>query len=98
MRCVAGGCGGYNPADIGPLWTLGDGPTVEVDSVRCRGGPELGIESRPVDMEALVESNAPPENDGSLAEGMNPLDMGCCIGGGADITAGVLVGGRGRML
>lgn len=46
----------YRPADIGPFWILG--PMVEVDSVRCRGGPELGIESRPVDIDALVESNA----------------------------------------
>lgn len=58
VRCHTVGCGGYNPADIGPFWPLGDGPTVEVDSVRCRGGPELDMESRPVDMDALVESNA----------------------------------------
>ena len=43
---------------MGPVWTLGDGPTVDIDSVRGRGGLELGIESRPVDMDARVESTA----------------------------------------
>ena len=55
MRCDGSGCNRYSPADIGPFWILG--PTVEVDSVRGRGGPELSIESRPVDIDALVESN-----------------------------------------
>ena len=54
--CNGGGCNVYSPADIGPFWILG--PTVEVDSVRGREGPELSIESRPVDMDALVESSA----------------------------------------
>jgi hypothetical protein len=83
---------------MGLFWTLACGPTVEVDSVRWRGGPELDIESRPVDMDALVESNAKPEYDDSRAGGMNALDMDCCTGGGAGTATGVLAEGKGRML
>ena len=56
VRCDMNGCDVYSPADVGPFWI--PGPTVEVDSVRCRGGPELRIESRPVDIDALAESKA----------------------------------------
>lgn len=90
------GCDGYSPADMGPFWILG--ATVEVDSVRCRGGPELSIESRPVDIDALADSTAYPEHDDSRAGGMNALDMECCTGSKADTAAGVLVEGRCRML